>query len=136
MSKDDLATVEALWKASAERDLETAAQLLDPAIVLYGTRGGLDEKRVLTGPDAYLGYMTDVEAQWENFDFEVERLIDAGEAIVVFLLEKGRSGRGEAELLNETAMAFKVNEGKVVEARGFLDREEAIEAARQGKLSG
>lgn len=97
---------------------------------------GWTRSGVLTGPDAYLGYMTDVEVQWENFDFEVERLIDAGEAIVVFLLEKGRSGRGEAELVNETAMAFKVNEGKLVEARGFLDREEAIEAARQGKLSG
>jgi ketosteroid isomerase-like protein len=97
---------------------------------------GRDEKGVLIGPDAYLGYMTDVEEQRENFDFELEHLIDAGEAVVVFLLERGRSGRGEVDLVNETAMMFKVREGKVVEARGFLDREEAIEAARQGNLSG
>jgi ketosteroid isomerase-like protein len=135
MSAEGLATVEALLRASAERDLEKAARLLDPGIVLYGTRGGLDEKQLLTGPDAYLGYMTDVEEQWEDFDFEVERLIDAGEAVAAFLLEKGRSRRGEVELVNETAVVFKVNEGKVVEARGYLDREEAIEAARRGDLS-
>ena len=136
MSKEDVATVEALWKASVEHDLGAASKLLDPAVVLYGTRGGLDEKQVLIGPRAFLGYMSDVEEQWERFDFEVERLIDAEEAVVVFLLEKGRSGRGEIELVRETAMVFKVNEGKVLEARGYLDRDEAIEAARRGELAG
>jgi len=136
MSNEDLSTVEALWKASAERDFEAAARLLDPGIVLHGTRGGLDEMMVIRGPDGYLGYMTDVEEQWESFDFEVERLIDAGNVVVVFLLEKGRSTQGGAELVRETAMAFKVKDGKVVEARGFLDRDEAIEAARQDSISG
>jgi ketosteroid isomerase-like protein len=106
-------------------------EILDPEVVWLGTRGGLDEARVMHGPEAWVEYMQEIEEPWERFDAEVERLIAApDDTVVVFLRETGRSRHGDLEVQNDTAMVFKVRRQKIVEARGYLDREEALRAAK------
>ena len=41
-------------------DYGAFAELLDPDVVWYGTRGGMDAQRVVRGPDTYLAYMREV----------------------------------------------------------------------------
>lgn len=77
-----------------------------------------------------LDYTTDVRETWEQLDFEVDRVIDAGgDAIVVFWREIGRASHGHLEVETETAVIFKVRNGRIAEARGYLDRDEALRAA-------
>jgi hypothetical protein len=45
------------------------ADSLDPDVVWFGTRGGLDEGQVLRGPDAWLEYMREIQDPWSQPDY-------------------------------------------------------------------
>ena len=111
------------------QDTTAMADLLDPEVVWFGTRGGLDESQVLRGPAAVLDYMLEIQEPWEEFNVEVEKIIEAGDAVVVFMRETGRGRHGGPEVQNDTAMIFKVRQGRVFEVTGYLDRDEALRAA-------
>jgi ketosteroid isomerase-like protein len=104
------------------------AEMLDPEVVWFGTRGGLDQSQVLRGSAAVLDYMLEIQEPWEEFDVEIERIIEAGDAVVVFLRETGRARHGP-EVQNDTAMILKMRHERVVEITGYLDRDEALRAA-------
>ena len=111
------------------QDTTALADMLDPEVVWFGTRGGLDESQVLRGPAAVLAYMVEIQEPWEEFDVEIERIIESGDAVVVFMRESGRARHGGPEVQNDTAMIFKVRDERVVEITGYLDRDEALRAA-------
>jgi ketosteroid isomerase-like protein len=117
-----------LFELAAEGDTESILELLDPEVVWLGTRGGLDANRVSRGPDAFVAYMQEIEQTWEDFEVEVQRVIEADETVVVFLRETAR-GRGALDVESETAVVLKVRGGRIVEARGYLDHDEALEVA-------
>ena len=111
------------------QDTSALADMLDPEVVWFGTHGGLDEGQVLRGPAAVLEYMLEIQEPWEVFGVEIERIIEAGDAVVVFMRETGRARHGGPEVQNDTAMIFKVRRERVVEITGYLDRDEALRAA-------
>ena len=111
------------------RDATALADLLDPEVVWFGTRGGLDESQVMRGPAAVLEYMVEIQEPWEEFDVEIERIIEADDGVVVFMRESGRARHGGPEVENYTAMIFKVRQGRVFEIAGYLDRDEALRVA-------
>jgi ketosteroid isomerase-like protein len=130
MTSEALAVVRTFFDLAAAGDFARLADLLDPDVVFLGTRGGLDEKRVLSGPDAVVEYLRDeISDPWERYEVEAERLIDVGAMVVVFLRETGQPRHGDLEMHSDTAMIFKVRQQKIVEATGYLDREEALKAA-------
>lgn len=131
MTSEALAVVRAFIELAGAGDFARLSDLLDPDVAFFGTRGGLDEKRILTGPDAVIEYVRDeITEPWVRYDVEAERLIEVGTTVVVFLHETGQPRHGDLEMQSDTAMTFKVRQQKIVEATGYLDREEALEAAR------
>jgi ketosteroid isomerase-like protein len=123
-----VAVVQAFFDCAAAEGFAGVLHMLTPDAVWLGTLGGLDQDRVMQGPDAWLAYMDEIEDSWERFDIEVERMIEAGDTVVAFLREKAHARHGGVELHSETAMVFKVRDGKIAEARGYLDRDEALRA--------
>ena len=111
------------------QDTTALTDMLDPQVVWFGTRGGLDESQVVRGPAAVLEYMLEIQEPWEEFGVEIERIIEAGNGVVVFMRETGRARHGGPEVQNDTAMIFKVKRERVVEITGYLDRDEALRAA-------
>jgi len=110
-------------------DVEAAAELTHPDVVQHGTRGGIDQDRVFRGRQSVVDYWNDVADTWAAVRFEPERIIDSGDAIVVFWHETARSARSELEIETETAAVLKVRDGKIVELRGYMDRADALRAA-------
>jgi ketosteroid isomerase-like protein len=131
MTSEALALVRAFLELSAAGDFDGMWDSLDPDVVWFGTRGGLDQEQVLRGPDAVLEYLREVQEPWERFDIEVEQVIEVGDAFVVFMHESGKSRHGGPEVQDDTAVIFKVRQQKIVEMTGYLDREEALRAARE-----
>lgn len=122
------AVVRKLFERAAEEDTEGVLELVDPGVVWRGTPGGLDAHRVVRGSGAFLSYMQEIERAWEQFEVELERVIESEGTGVAFLRETAR-GRDGIDLQNETAMVFKIRDGRITEAQGYLDRDEALEAA-------
>jgi ketosteroid isomerase-like protein len=132
-SSEALAVVQAFLELVATGDDARLSDSLDPDVVWYGTRGGLDESRVIRGPDAVLDYIREVREPWQRFDVEVEQLIEAGDAVVVFMHETAQARHGGPELQDDTAVIIKVRRRRIVEMAGYLDRDEALRAARLGE---
>ena len=68
-----------------DRDTSDLARFLDPDVVRFGTGGGIDGQRVCAGPkrsSITSGRFT--EEASEQFQVEVERLVEAGDTVVVF----------------------------------------------------
>jgi ketosteroid isomerase-like protein len=128
MRSEALAVVQAFFDLTAARDFARVSDTLDPDVVCFGTRGGLDELQVLRGPDAVLRYLREVGEVWERFEVEPERLIEAGDTIVALLREIAHARHGDLEVHNDTAMVFKMRQQKIVELTGYLDRAEALRA--------
>ena len=76
------------------QDTPALADMLDPEVVWFGTRGGLDESQVLRGPAAVLEYMVEIQEPWEEFGVEIEQIIEADDGVVVFMRETGRARHG------------------------------------------
>jgi ketosteroid isomerase-like protein len=129
MTSEALAVVRTFFDLTAADDNAEMREYLDPDVVWFGTRGGLDAQRVIRGPDAFLEYLREVEEPWERFEVEIERLIEVGDAVVAFMRETAQASHGNLDVQNETAAILKVRKRKIVEVRGYLDRDEALRAA-------
>jgi ketosteroid isomerase-like protein len=127
MSTNGLEVIEAVCDAVRAGDFAAIAANVAPDVIFRGTVGGIDEAVVLRGPDAFVRYFRDVADTWDEWRLEAERVVHAGDTFVVFWHETTRSH--ELEMHNETATVFLVRAGKVVEARGYLDRAAALDAA-------
>jgi ketosteroid isomerase-like protein len=129
MSRRGSDVIRELCDALNSNDTERLSRLTDPDVVQYGTRGGIDQRRVFHGRAAVIGYWNEMAEAWESLRFDPERLIEACDLVVAFWRERARSRHSDLELESNTATVFRLRDGKVVEVRGYLDREEALEAA-------
>jgi ketosteroid isomerase-like protein len=129
MTSEAVAVVRAFFELLAAGDFARMTESLDPDVVWFGTRGGLDEGQVLRGTDAWLEYMHEIQDPWKRFDVEVERIIDGGDTVVVFIHETAEARHGGLEVQNDTAMIIKVRQHRIFETTGYLDRDEALRAA-------
>jgi ketosteroid isomerase-like protein len=109
---------------ASARDYRAFAELLDPDVVWYGTRGGIDAERVVRGPDAYLAYMREVLGTFERYEFEVEETFRFEGGVLVYLWERGE-GRDGIELESRTAIALGIRDGLVHRVQGYVDRDDA-----------
>jgi ketosteroid isomerase-like protein len=135
-SEEKLALVErAYYWLQAIRDDEPGA--LEDAF-----RDCLDEKLEVCIPDDYpeggqtfrgrkgLQRWTDTTKEiWEEWRFERERLLDAGDRVVVLIRVLARGGSSGVSLDRRTAHIWTVEDRRVTRCEVFLDRSEALAAA-------
>ena len=121
---ENLALARRFIAMASAGDYEAFADLLDPDVVWYGTRGGMDAERVVRGPEEYLAYMREVLGTFDRYEFEVEEAFEFEGGVLVFLREHGE-GRDGMVVESETAMALWMRDGKVHRVQGYMDRDEA-----------
>ncbi len=129
MSQENVEIVRAMNAAYASGDIQRALEILDEEIEWRGTKGGLDENAVARGREEVIAAFADNLATWESLKVDYERYIDAGDQVVVFVHEVARGRQSGVQTETDTAVVFTIQNGKVVRARAFMDRAEALEAA-------
>jgi ketosteroid isomerase-like protein len=110
-------------------DIQGLARLLDPDVVQYGTRGGIDQGRVIRGREAVLAYWDEIGEAWESQTFEPEEVIEGDGVVVALWHETAQVRDSDLEVESSTASLIKVRGGKVMEMRGYMDHDEALRAA-------
>jgi uncharacterized protein len=134
--QDNLALVERCYHwLQVLRDGQPGA--LDDAF-----REVFDEKLEVCIPDVYpeggqtfrgpqgLQRWTDTTREvWEEWRFDVERLLDAGDRVVVLVRVVARGGASGIDLDRRTAHIWTIEDGRATKCEVYLDRSEAIAAA-------
>ena len=129
MSKENVEIVRRFADCWVRSDWEGAAELADPDVEQHSTVGGLEEGRVLRGVEEIRRDYELVEETWDEHRIEAERLIDAGDRVVLFQREYQRGRSSGVELEIEAAVIFDLRDGRIVRVQGYMDRAAALEAA-------
>ena len=117
------------WERS---EWDTLAELADPDIEMHATVGGVEEGRVRRGVDAIRRDYEAAEETWDEHRIELEKVIDAGDRVVILHREYMRGKNSGVELELEAAVLIDLNGGRIVRIQGFMDRAAALEAAGLG----
>jgi ketosteroid isomerase-like protein len=129
MAERNVDIVRQVYECVNERRWDRMAELLDPDVAQYGTVGGLEEGTVVRGRSE-ITQMYESEADaWDRQRIEPQRLIDAGDRVVVFQREYQRGRSSGLELVVETAAVVDLRDGRVVRIQGYMDRAAALRAA-------
>jgi ketosteroid isomerase-like protein len=66
---------------------------------------------------------------FEDFHYEVEEIIDAGDSVLVVERQRGR-GKGSGVLLDQQMYSlFALQDGQILRAKWFMDRDQAFTVA-------
>lgn len=74
-------------------------------------------------------WLEDWAAAWSKYTMEPEDFVDAGERVVVFIVQKTTGHGSGIALERHDAMVFGVREGKIVRVDYYNSREQALQAA-------
>lgn len=81
------------------------------------------------GPQGLQRWTDTTREVWEEWRFDVERLLDAGDRVVVLVRVVARGGASGIDLDRRTAHIWTIEDGRATRCEVYLDRSEAIAAA-------
>jgi ketosteroid isomerase-like protein len=119
-------------EALNRRDYEAVFKLLyhpDAELTVFPEFVALGFEPVYRGLDARIGFHERWDAEWGDFWFEPEELIDLGDRVVVAGYMKGTGLSSGAAVDTVWASVCMLSSGRVRHELAFLDRGEALRAA-------
>jgi dihydropteroate synthase len=123
MSERNVEIVRSLQAAFRRGDYEAAIAPIHEDVVYefdLGTFRGHDGIRRV-----YASWLS----AWEDSDSVTERVIGAGDRVVAFIRNRGRSRASGVELDERVALVYTLRDGKVVHMKNYRDRAEALREA-------
>jgi ketosteroid isomerase-like protein len=105
--------------------------LADDSEWIIETDAPIVGRRVWRGREGFLEFMRTWTEQFDDWSFQVERLVDVGDDRVVALTHQSATGResGVPVELN-VGEVWEFEEGRLVRVRNYRSQAEALEAAR------
>jgi uncharacterized protein len=91
--------------------------------------GAFPESATYYGPEAVRRFFAQWAGAFNDFGFEPEEFVDAGDHVLVRLRQWGRGKATGAAVENRTWQVFTFREGRIVHCRGYPDKAEALRAA-------
>jgi ketosteroid isomerase-like protein len=123
--------VEILERALASANPEALLAILDDQVE-WDYVGAFPEAVTYHGPEEVRGFLHQWAGAFDDFGFEAEELIDAGDSVLVRLHQWGHGKETGALVENRTWQVFTLRDRKVVHCRGYASKAEALEAAGLG----
>jgi ketosteroid isomerase-like protein len=136
MSQENVEFLEGLFAGAAEMDKQALldalpdliAQTCDPDIEWVEDPRRAD-KQVYRGHEG----VRESWVRWlENFDeygFEIERIVDCGEKVLVIVREEGRGTASGATIGQRNYTVYSFRDGKISRYEEFYEERDALEAA-------
>jgi ketosteroid isomerase-like protein len=130
MSEENVKLVRDFAEAGQREDWKRIGELIAPDAEMLGTVGGLGEGQVYSGLSEMKGEYEGVDQEaWEERRLEPTGFRHIDDLVVMFLHEY-RRGRGSGvELEVDTAVVFTIRDARIVRIQGYMDQNEALEAA-------
>jgi ketosteroid isomerase-like protein len=124
VSQENVEIVRASFDAMRQGDIETALSYFSEDVVFYPLVAGPYHGRAGV-VQQWAVFMEEFNDYW----FEDEELIDAGDKVVVYWRHGGEGKTSGIQVEHEGGTVFSLKDSRISFARVFLDRAEALEAA-------
>jgi uncharacterized protein len=127
LSKQNVGAVRRAHEAFQRRDLGPIVALLDPDIEWHEPTGG-----VRRGVEELLGSFEAYDGQWDDFRWEPQEFLDAGEHVVVMGEFHARARATGVEVDVPFVHVYRLVDGKVVWGREYVDTAREARALATG----
>jgi ketosteroid isomerase-like protein len=129
MAQENVQLVRSGADALAQGDLDAARRFLDPAFEFDVTRTDLNP-RVYHGIEGLLELMGEWTSTWDDYEFEVAELVEAGNDRVVGLLrERGRMKGSDSWVEHVRGVIWTIRAGRVLRYEEHPTKHHALAAA-------
>ena len=117
-------------EAFRAKDTARSNSFFDPHVVWDGSRtGGVDAGNFAYGIDAIVEIVRSYRGAFDDYDFEIERLVDLGSGAVLVVVTETGFGRTSGVPVNRPfAVIYTVLERKIVRMTLFPTDQAALEA--------
>ena len=91
--------------------------------------GAFPEIQTAHGPAEVREFLREWSEAFDDFSFQAEEMVDAGDSVVVEVRQSGRGKETGAQVESHAWQVFTLRNGKVVHCRGYDTKAQALEAA-------
>ena len=129
MSQENVEIVRRVAEAFAAGDMDAVFAAVAPEIEWdFSNAQTWVEEPVYRGYDGIIKFFAEWTGEWEDYRFEFEEFIDAGDKVVVVVRDEGRSKGAGIKLGRRHAEVWTVRDGSVVRIEPFDHRHQALKA--------
>jgi ketosteroid isomerase-like protein len=125
MSQENVEIVRACLEAAQHGQVESALAYYSEDVVWFNRP---PEVGPYHGREGVVIAIAGFAEHFDNYWFESEQLIDAGDAVVLLWRQGGKGRSSGAPTAEEGATVFDLEGGSICRARVYSDRDEALEA--------
>ena len=129
MSQENVDIVRQAVELINRRDTETALAYFDPDGELQSAIIGGAEANTYRGHEGFREWMDESDATFEELRVEPEEFRDLGDEVLLIGRLYARGRESGVEIDSATAWLLTLRGGRIVRGRGYLDPQEALEAA-------
>jgi ketosteroid isomerase-like protein len=126
MSQENVEVVRASLEAAQRGEVETALAYYSEDVVWFNRP---PEAGPYHGREGVVIAIAGFAEHFNDYWFEVEQLIDAGDAVVLLWRQGGKGRSSGAPITEEGATVFHLKGGSIWRAQVYSDPTEALEAA-------
>jgi ketosteroid isomerase-like protein len=90
---------------------------------------GWPEKQTYEGVEGARSFLEEWVSAWDDWELEIDALLDAGDRVVALVRQHGRSKAAGMPVDMSFAQVWTVRDGKQARMEMYSDRAEALEAA-------
>ena len=129
MSEENVEILRRAMPASAPANPEDLFSILDKDVE-WDYVGAFPEIQTAHGPAEVREFLREWSEAFDDFSFQAEEMVDAGDSVVVEVRQSGRGKETGAQVESHAWQVFTLRNGKVVHCRGYETKAQALEAAR------
>jgi uncharacterized protein len=127
MSQENIEVVRRCYEDYLSGDIEAALAAFDPEVSFELEL--MPEGEAFRGREGVDEAMRTWREMFDDWRFEIEEMIDAGDRVLVLGTEFGRGKGSGVEIEQPRFNVWWLRNGRVVRYRSYLDRDQALEAA-------
>jgi ketosteroid isomerase-like protein len=129
MSQQNVEIVRRVSDAFAAGDSDTLFALVAPEIEWdFSHVDTWLEEKMYRGYDGIAEFFGKWVGEWDDYSFEVEDIIDAGDRVVAIVRDEGRGKSSGIKLERRHAEVWTVRDGKVIRIEPYDEKAEALAA--------
>jgi ketosteroid isomerase-like protein len=129
MSQENARFLVEYLKRLTDGGVNAIAEFWDPGIEWRAAEGEIDDAGEMHGREAVRRYAQDWFDMFDDLTLVAEELVDAGDDRVVAVQRMtGRAKVSGIETEIRFSVVYTLRDGKIVQAREYMDKEQALEA--------